>query len=401
MKDFIKFFKDLTDAIAKKIEPGLKNVGSIQRKINIMLLLLALISLFLNISACIRVYSNVPFRDRASRAEAAASSSWFYNSGPLEPLPVFALKIPMSFFKADPAKVQRTEGCIMFLLIFLAFIYVVKARTQLSSALYASVIMSGLPWMGYYGMSGSAMLFSIFFLLLYWDFSDPDRLTLRRAVYAGLFAAAACLSRSDSIFFIMINTAFFLPEYMKIKAWRHLGIIFGMVLFLCSPYALWQKYTYGNAFFGQEMGLTRLINAEIQNSGAEIPFVREPTGLLTFLFRDGFVSGIAEPFRGLIRALSYEFPRAIYYKLAVLLAFIGFYFAFINGKKSIYALWLSAFIPVCFIANMNVVLVQGGIPLEYYLASLPGILAAAGYGLQESSSALADYIAKNPDKFHL
>lgn len=382
-KKYIKLFNDISEAIADKIDRKIKSGADIQSKINAMLFILALFTLFINISTCIKVYSNVPINERTSRVSMAKVSSWFYNSGPLEPVPVFALKVPMTIFKTDPVKLQRAEGCLVFVLIFFVFIKVLSSGMERSSALYGSVILAGVPWMGYYAMTGSAMLFALLFLLLYWDFSAPPRLSRKRAVYAGLCAAAACLSRTESIFFIIINTLFFIREYKISKAWKNLGIIFGLLFLLSSPYYIWQKAHYGNAFYGQEMGLTRLINAEILVTEKNVPFVEEPTSLYAFIVRDGLWPATLEPFKGLIRALSYEFPRAIYYKLAIFLSFLGFYFAFVKEKKFLYSLWLSAFIPVCFIADMYIIRDQGGIQLEYYLASLPGIMAAAGYGLQE------------------
>ena len=391
MKEIFKIFKDLTDALAKKLESIFPHSPDIQPKINVLIFLVALAALFLNISTCLKVYADLPINERTSRPAMAAASSWFYNSGPLEPLPVFALKIPMAVSKADPVKIQRAEGCLVFVLIFFAFIKIMSGRIEKPSALYGAVILAGVPWIGYYAMTGSAVLFSVLFLLFYWDFSDPARFSRKRAVYAGLCAAAACLCRTESFFFILINALFFIPEYKETKAWKNLGIMFGLAILPCLPYFIWQKAYYGNAFYGQEMGLTRLINGEILNTSSR-PFVEGSTGLTAFLFRDGFMSGLAEPFRGLIRALSYEFPRAVYYKLAMFLAFLGFYFSFVKGKKSLYALWLSAFIPVCFAADMNIVRGQGGLPLEYYLPSLPGIMAAAGYGLQESCLYVAEMI---------
>ena len=146
------------------------------------------------------------------------------------------------------------------------------------------------------------------------------------------------------------------------------------------------------------MGLTRLINAEILVTEKNVPFVEEPTSLYAFIVRDGLWPATLEPFKGLIRALSYEFPRAIYYKLAIFLSFLGFYFAFVKEKKFLYSLWLSAFIPVCFIADMYIIRDQGGIQLEYYLASLPGIMAAAGYGLQELCNYAISLINKHYNK---
>lgn len=394
MKELFELLKKLTDILAGKMEESLKDAKGVQSKINVMIFIVALTALFFNISTCTSVYSNIPIHERVSRPAMAEASSWFYNSGPLEPLPVFALKIPMLFSKADPVKMQRVEGGIVFVLLFFVFIKVLRDRIENASALYGAVIFAGIPWMGYYAMTGSAVLFSMLFLLLYWDYSYPARLDRRRAIYAGICAAAACLCRAESIFFILISTFFFIREYRLSKTWKNVGIMFALMLVLSLPYFAWQKAYYGNAFYGQEIGLTRLINGEKLNIENHSPFVETPTGLFTFLFRDGLVSGIVEPFRGLVRALSFEFPRTVYYKLGMFLAFLGFYFAFVKGKKSIYALWLSAFIPVCFVADMNIVRGQGGIPLEYYLPSLPGVLAAAGYGLQEGCQYIAELIEK-------
>lgn len=402
MKELFKelnfFAKKYGDKIGRYLEKKFDTKEKIVRKMDLALFILALLSLFVNMSACVKVFANAPINERISRPAMARASSWFYASGPLEPLPVFALKVPMLVSKANPIKIQRAEGCIVFVLIFFAFIKVVSARVSRSAALYSSVILAGIPWLGYYAMTGSAMLFSLLFLLLYWDYSDISRLNYERAVYAGLCAAAACLCRTESVFFIIINTLFFIPECKAGSKWRHIGLVFAIMIFLSAPYFIWQKAHFGNAFYGQEMGLTRLINAEISNLGLDKEYVKQPSSLFQFLFRDGFMAALAAPFKGLLQALTFEFPRAIYYKIAILFAFIGLYFSYMKSSKIFYSLWLSAFIPVCFFAYMNIVQRNGepagGIPLEYYLSSLPGIIAAAGYGLQESCRYFSEWLAR-------
>ena len=334
-------FNEYVEKLGKIIEKFLqehfdkKNVFS---SVNFLLFVIALFALYINVSACSRIFHNAPVQERTSRVAMAKASSFFYASGPLEPVPVFALKVPMMLSKKDPLKMQRAEGCIVFVLLFFVYLAVVRRRIQLSAAYYSAVIFAGIPWFGYYAMTGSAFLFAMLFILLYWDCADPAKMNMRRAVLAGLFAAAACLSRTESIFFVLINTLFFLPEYKNGKMFKNIAVMFGIMLFFAAPYYIWQKTYFGYMFYGQEMGLTRLINAEIQNTAAAKPYIQQPTGLLAFLFRDGFAAGLAAPFRGLIRALSFEMPRAIYYKLSVFLAFMGFYFMFRDGKKAVFSL---------------------------------------------------------------
>lgn len=394
-------FKEYVEKLGKIIEKFLQehfDKKNVFRSVNFLLFIVALSALYINVSTCARVFRDVPVQERASRAAMAVMSSRFYASGPLEPVPVFALKVPLMFSKKDPLAIQRAEGCIVFILLFFVYMEVVRRRIPAPAAYYSAVLFAGIPWLGYYAMTGSAFLFAMLFLMLYWDYADPSRMNIRRAALAGLFAAAACLSRTESIFFILINTLFYIPEYRTGKMSKNIAVMFGTMLFLAAPYYIWQKIYFGYTFYGQEMGLTRLINAEIQNTAVAKNYIEQPTGLFAFLFRDGFVSGLAAPFRGLIRALSYDMPRTIYYKTAVFLAFMGFYFAFRDGRKAVFSLWLPAFIPVCFFAAMNIVQAEGGIPLEYYLISVPGIVAAAGYGLYELSQMLAAWISRRyPD----
>lgn len=367
---------------------------AILKNIDRMLLFLALSALFLNIFTCIKVYADAPINERASRPLIAAAANLFYNSGPLEPVPVAALRLPMLITKANPVKIQRIEGCIVLVLLFIVLTKTLSYRISRTAAFYSAIIFAGIPWVGYYAMTGSSFLFAMLFLLLYWDFADTARLNNMRAFWAGVFAAAACLSCTESIFFVLINTIFFLPEYKSGKLLKKLALTWLVLLFFAAPYYIWQGAKFGNIFYGQEMGLTRLINAEIQNTNANKNFIEQAITLPQFLLRDGLYAGLKAPFTGLLRALSYEFPRAVYYKLAMFLAFLGFYFAFVNEKKAIYSLFLSAFIPICFFAGMNIVSDIGGIPLEYYLPALLGVTAASGYGLMESCRAVVEFIVK-------
>ena len=145
----------------------------------------------------------------------------------------------------------------------------------------------------------------------------------------------------------------------------------------------------------QEANISTLLNISNRAKNLNKPVYTEPVSILKSIVgdKDGVFYVITNPVKGFIRALSFELPRTVHYKLGIFLAFLGFYFSFVQRRKDLVVLFLSSFIPVCFMADMYLVKFQGGIGLCYYLMPFLAISALAGFGLQEISFYLAKQLS--------
>jgi len=119
-----------------------------------------------------------------------------------------------------------------------------------------------------------------------------------------------------------------------------------------------------------------------------------PLSLGNFVFRDGAGGALRGAFSGLGRSLSYEVPKIIYFKLIVVLVFLGFYAAFILKKDALLVFSAAAFLPVITLAAIPEVPYTGGITLSYYLWALWSFCALAGLGLQELLTMLERRLAE-------
>lgn len=388
MDEYIRDTRSNTERLIKRIK-------DFALRSQIIIFFLGLIILAMNVGTCWKVYQELPLADAYSRPLMAEQSKMFYDSGLSEPLPVFVLKITMLVSKADPVKIIKVQGLLIFIALYFALIYAVIPRYGFGAALYAGVFAAANPYLGYYAMTGTSFMYAALFLVLFFKYADSHKLTKKNAVLAGLFASAALLSRFGSIWFLLLHTLFFLPQYRDKKILKHALLYTLLALFLTSPYLFYQKKQFGNMLYYQEANISTLLNISNRAKNLNKPVYTEPVSILKSIVgdKDGVFYVITNPVKGFIRALSFELPRTVHYKLGIFLAFLGFYFSFVQRRKDLVVLFLSSFIPVCFMADMYLVKFQGGIGLCYYLMPFLAISALAGFGLQEISFYLAKQLS--------
>lgn len=347
------------------------------------LLLLACAALALNFVASSRTYGVKPLREAASRSLMAANSSWFYDSGLAEPVPVAALKAAMAL-GADPEKAVRAQGLALFALLFAATLFTLHRRFGPAAAIFAALFLAANPFLGYYATQGSSQLYALFFLLLFWHYFDSPAGGRRDALLAGLWGGLACLSRLDAALPLLAVAALTLAVRRGALPLREALLSLGVALLLVLPYAARQKAEYGNFLYAQELSLRRWANIDSfgHEPGADRP--QGPLGPAAFLLRAGPAGAVQDAFSGLGRSLSYELPRILHYKALIVLVFLGVYAAFSLGKDRLLVFAAAALLPVLPLAAINQVAVTGGIELRYYLPALWALCALAGLGLQET-----------------
>jgi hypothetical protein len=347
--------------------------------------LLVTLALSLNLVASWRTFRHEPLREAASRSLMAVKSSFFYDSGLAEPVPVFALKLAMAA-GADPDAALRAEGLAVFIAVFFATIFVLWTRYGAQCAVLAALFLAANPHMGYYAMQGSSHLYALFFLLLFWhyfDFPEPSR---RAALLAGLYGGLACLSRLDAAWALLLIAALSWAVRRRNFGLKAAGLSLGLALVLALPYAIYQRAQYGNSLYAQELSLRRWANVDKYAYGA---WEGAPSGPLTvpaFIFREGAVGAFRDVFSGLGHSVSYELPRTLYYKLLLVAVFLGCYAAFLLKKDRLLIFLAAALLPVLPLAAIKQVPSTGGIELRYYLWSLWALCALAGLGLHETLS---------------
>lgn len=347
------------------------------------LLLLACAALLLNFVASSRTYGAKPLREAASRSLMAANSSWFYDSGLAEPVPVAALKLAMAV-KADPEKAVRAQGLALFALLFAATLFTLHRRFGPAAAIFAALFLAANPFLGYYATQGSSQLFALFFLLLFWHYFDSPAGGRRHALLAGLWGGLACLSRLDAALPLLTVAALTLAVRRGALPLKESLLALGLALLLVLPYAARQKAEHGNFLYAQELSLRRWANIDSfgYEPGADRP--QGPLGTAGFLLRDGPAGALRDAFSGLGRSLSYELPRIIHYKVLIVLVFLGVYAAFALGKYRLLVFAAAALLPLLPVADIKQVPSTGGIELRYYLSALWALCALAGLGLQET-----------------
>ena len=348
-----------------------------------MLLLLACAALLLNFVASSRTYGAKPLREAASRSLMAANSSWFYDSGLAEPVPVAALKLAMAA-GADPEKAVRAQGLAVFALIFAATLFTLYRRFGPTAAVFAALFLAANPFLGYYATQGSSQLYALFFLLLFWHYFDSPAGGRRHALLAGLWGGLACLSRLDAALPLLAVAALTLAVRRAAFPLKEALLSLGLALLLALPYVGRQKAEYGNFLYAQELSLRRWANVDSfgYEAGADRP--QGPLGPAAFLLRAGPAGAVQDAFSGLGRSLSYELPRILHYKVLVVLVFLGVYAAFALRKDRLLIFAASTLLPVLPLAAIKQVTTTGGIELRYFLPAFWVFCALAGLGLQET-----------------
>lgn len=347
------------------------------------LLLLGCAALALNFAASGKTYGQMPLREAASRSLMAANSSWFYDSGLAEPVPVAALKLAMSA-GADPEKAVRAQGLALFALLFAATLFTLYRRFGAAAAVFAALFLAANPFPGYYAMQGSSQLFALLFLLLFWHYFDSPDGGGRHALLAGLWGGLACLSRLDAALPLLVIAALTLAVRRGALPRREALLSLGLALLLTLPYVARQKAEYGNFLYAQELSLRRWANIDSFGYGSDAARPQGPLGPAAFLLRAGAAGAVQDAFSGLGRSLSYELPRIIHYKALMVLVFLGLYAAFSLGKHRLLIFAAAGLLPVLPLAAIKQVTATGGIELRYYLPALWALCALAGLGLQET-----------------
>ena len=377
----------------------------------LMLSLLAAAAFAYSAASGWKVYRQEPLREAASRSLMAVNSSFFYDSGMAEPLPVFALKLAMTA-GADPDAALRVEGLAVFAAVTLATFFVL-ARCGGLCAVLATFFIAANPYMSFYAMQGSSHLYSLFFLLLFWhyfdsprpssqfphgigDFGDgnitdrgrslplPEAPSRRSALLAGLYGGLACLSRLDAAWALLIIAGLSWAVRRGGFGLKAAGLSLGLALALALPYAVYQRAQYGNSLYAQELSLRRWANVDKFAYGSWEGAPSGPLGVPAFIFREGPVGAVRSAFTGLGRSLSYELPRTLHYKFLPVLVFLGGYAAFVLKKDRLLFFLAAALLPALPLAAIKQVPATGGIELRYYLWSLWALCALAGLGLQET-----------------
>lgn len=343
---------------------------------------LAAAALGTNIAASWKVYRHEPLREAASRSLFAANSSFFYDSGLVEPLPVFSLKLAMAA-GADPDAALRAQGlAVLGLLGFVTF-FVLRRRFGETAAVIAALFLGANPYFGFYAMQGGSHLYALLFLLLFWHYFDAPGGGRREALLAGLAGGLACLSRLDAGWALLILAACSLAARRKeLRPWPA-ALALGLALLLALPYLAWQKAKYSNPLYAQELSLRRWANVDSYGYAAGAPYQAAPLGPAAFVFRNGASGALQGFFSGLGRAVSYELPRTVYYKFIFVLVFLGVYAAFTLRKDGLLFFLAAALLPVLPLATIKQVPAAGGIELRYYLWAAWALFALAGLGFQE------------------
>ncbi|MDA8243487.1 MAG: glycosyltransferase family 39 protein [Elusimicrobia bacterium] len=354
-----------------------------QRAFRGFTLSLAFVALGMNMSASWKVFGQVPLREAASRSLMAVDSSFFFDSGLSEPVPVAALKAGM-LTGTDPDRVVRIEGLAVFAAVFLLTLFTLKRRFGETASAMAALFLAGNPYMGYYAMQGDSHLYSLFFLLLFWHYFDsPEGGRLGDAL-AGLFGGLACLSRLDSAWVILAVAGLAWAVKRGELDLKRAGLSLGLALALTLPYLGWQKAAYGRFLHSQEISLRRWDNVDRFGYAPGARREQGPLPVPSFIFRNGPLGPLADSFRGLGRGLSYELPRTLYYKWLLVLVFLGVYAAFVRKKDGLLFLAAAVLLPVLPLAAIKEVPSSGGIEFSYYLQPLWALCALAGLGLQET-----------------
>ncbi|MBI4351409.1 MAG: hypothetical protein HY550_08220 [Elusimicrobia bacterium] len=343
----------------------------------------AAVSLAYSVAASWKVYRHEPLREAASRSLLAVNSSFFYDSGLAEPLPVLALKLAMAA-GADPDAAVRAEGLAVFIALFFLTIFVLRGRFGGQCAVLAALFLAANPYMCYYAMQGGSHLYSLFFLLLFWHYFDPPEPSRRGALLAGLYGGLACLSRLDAAWALLIIAALSWAARRGGFGLKAAGLSLALAFALALPYAVYQRTQYGNSLYAQELGLRRWANVDRYAYGSWDGAPAGPLSVPAFLFRDGPGGAARDAFSGLGRSLAYELPRTLYYKFLLVLLFLGVYAAFIRGKDRLLFFLAAALLPVLPLAAIKQVPATGGIELRYYLWSLWALCALVGLGFQET-----------------
>ena len=348
----------------------------------LMLSLLAAAAFAYSAASGWKVYRQEPLREAASRSLMAMNSSFFYDSGMAEPLPVFTLKLAMAA-GADPDSALRAEGLAVFAAVTLATFFVL-ARYGGLCAVLATFFVAANPYMCFYAMQGSSHLYALFFLLLFWHYFDSPEPSRRSALLAGLYGGLACLSRLDAAWALLIIAGLSWAVRRGGFALKAAGLSLGLALALALPYAVYQRAQYGNSLYAQELSLRRWANVDKFAYGSWERAPSGPLGVAAFIFREGPAGAVRSAFSGLGRSLSYELPRTLHYRFLPVLVFLGVYAAFVLKKDRLLFFLAAALLPALPLAAIKQVPATGGIELRYYLWSLWALCALAGLGLQET-----------------
>lgn len=347
------------------------------------LALLAAFALAYSSAVSWKVYRQQPLGEAASRSLLAVNSSFFYDSGVAEPLPVFALKLAMAA-GADPDTALKAEGLAVFVALVLLTVFVLWERFGGQCAVIAALFLAANPHLCFYAMQGGSHLYSLFFLLLFWHYFDAPLPSRKAALLAGLYGGLACLSRLDAAWALLLIAALSWASRRGAFGLKAAGLSLALASALVLPYLLCQRAQYGNSLYAQELSLRRWANVDKYAYGSWAGAPRGPLSVPGFLFRDGPVGAARGVFAGLGRSLAHELPKVLYYRGLPVLIFLGVYAAFITKRDRLLIFLAAALLPVLPLAAISQVPSSGGIEFRYYICSLWALCALTGLGFQET-----------------
>lgn len=344
--------------------------------------LMVLLALYINSTASWKAFRETPLVEAATRHEAAAGSSFFFDSGLFEPVPVFALKAAM-WLGVSPGSAVRAQGIALFCMTGFITLAMARRRYGELAGMMGAMFFAANPFMGYYAMQGDSHLFALLFMIFFWRIFNPADLTPRRAVIAGIWGGLACLSRADSAWFILLCVPFYALFYRAQFKPKLAALALGVSLAVFTPYLAYQKASFGGFLHGQEL---RLKQWSVRSEAARPAGGPETLSVTGFLFREGPARAAGYFSSGLVRVLSYELPRGVYYKIVIPFIFLGFYALFGAGRHDLAVFFLASLVPILPLASSGAA--EAGLAQRFLLAPAWALFLAGGFGMQWSAELL-------------
>ncbi|MBI4656232.1 MAG: glycosyltransferase family 39 protein [Elusimicrobia bacterium] len=353
--------------------------GSLVKRFNLFLVSAAL---SFNISACWALFSNVPLSDPGGFPELAKNSSFFYDSGIREPVPVLLVKI-MQFLRFNDEFAVRLATALVFIVSGFLILYFVNKKYGFLAGLGASMFFAVNPYAGYYGVQGVNNLTSGLFLLVFWYFLSKKDGAIKNCVITGAIGGFCMLTRLENILIVILILCIDLVLDFSRERLKSGGIILAAALVLTLPYLGYQQYKFKSPVYSHRIAARFWLNAETKAPLASNRFEGGPMNISSFMFRHGAVKSIKGVLRGYFKSFTHYVPRLMYYKFQILLLLAGMFFCFKRREYFLLLLFPVLILPITFIAGIDQIAKGSGIEMRFYMNAFWILCIYCGIGLAD------------------
>ncbi|NLO90558.1 MAG: C1 family peptidase [Elusimicrobia bacterium] len=338
-------------------------------------------------------FSANPLSDPASYPDLARASSWFFDSGIREPLPVFLTKLGL-LSGLSPDLAVRLPAMALALISGPALCALAWPVLGGPASYAAGLLLAFNPWLGFYAACGSNSVHAGFFLSIFLLLLMSEG-GLKTALFAGIAAGLAALSLLESagiaaaccLLYATLDGAepkkafpYFTAAF-NAASWRRAGLALAVCVALACPWLVWQKAHFGSFTHSHGLHARFWLNASRGVPPGPERYMPGPASPSAPLLREGVMRAPVLIAKGYAAALK-RAPGLLRSKAVFAAAICGGICAFFMGAPLLPLALAAAIFPVAPILTLDQAGPGMGVEMRFLLHTLWLWCLCAGFAVK-------------------